>query len=130
MSFRRYETWPGAASAVRRHAPGGRLMAHFLTDLLMSVGLVLTVGWLLQLSAGDAYLRQAVITQNEMYVAMNRFTPGNLALNYYLTIDHMTRYMTVSHNPADGAPAAIVEAFFAVLRLLLSIGIAIPTTVI
>ena len=106
------------------------MVAHFLTDLLVSVGLVLTVGWLIQVSAADAYLRYAVITQNEMYVAMNRFTPANLAVNYYQTIDHMTRYMNFSYNPADGAPGAIIQAVFAVLRLLLSIGIAIPTTVI
>ena len=105
------------------------MAAHFLTDLVVSVGLVLLVGWLLQVSAGDAYMRDAVITQNELYVAMNRFTPTNLALNYYLTIDHMTRYMGFYNNPADGVPGAVAHAFFAVLRLLLSIGIAIPTTV-
>jgi hypothetical protein len=130
MGFRRSETWPGAALAVPRHAPGRHLAAHFLTDLLVSVGLVLTLGWLFQASAGDAYLRDAVITQNEIYVAMNRFTPTNLALHYYLTIDHMTRSMSVIYNPADGAPGAAAQAFFAVLRLLLSIGIAIPTTVV
>lgn len=106
------------------------MVAHFLTDLVVSVGIVLFVGWLLQVSAGDFYLRDAVITQNEMYVAMNRFTPTNLALNYYLTIDHMTRYMAFNYNLADGAPGAVTQGLFAVLRLLLSIGIAIPATVI
>ena len=77
-------------------------MARYLSDLLMSMCLALTVGWLFQAAIGNIHLRDAMITQNGMYVAMRRFTPGNLVASYVDTVEHMTQHAPVSYHLADG----------------------------
>jgi hypothetical protein len=130
MNTWRSETWAGAAIAVPRRTTGRRLLAHYVTDLLVSVGLVLAFGWFVQTSASDLYLREALITQNEVYVAISRFTPQNLLASYVSTIVHMTRSVIFGISPADGLTSAVTQAFAAIGWLLLDIARAAPNTLI
>jgi hypothetical protein len=122
------EAWPGAGVAVRHRPVGGRTVLHFLTDLAVSVSFVLACGWLFQASAGDAYLREALVTQNEVYVAISRFTAQNLFVSYLATIDHMTRDLIYGFNPADGLTPAVGQALATVGRLVLDVALAAPYT--
>ena len=61
-------------------------MTHYLMDLAASVVVVLAVGWFIQASASEFYVRDALITQNEVYVAISRFTPHNLLASYGATV--------------------------------------------
>jgi hypothetical protein len=109
---------------------GRRLMARYLSDLLMSMCLALTVGWLFQAAIGNIHLRDAMITQNGMYVAMSRFTPGNLVASYVDTVEHMTQHAPVSYRLADGVGPVIEQTVAMVAGLLLAICFAIPGTLI
>jgi hypothetical protein len=122
MSFPRFETWPAAS--------GRRLMARYLSDLLMSICLALTVGWLFQAATGNIHLRDAMITQNGTYVAISRFTPGNLATSYLDTVEHMTQLVPASYHLADGVGAVIEQTVVMVAGLLLAICVGVPATLI
>jgi hypothetical protein len=122
MTFPRSETWPAA--------PGTRPIGLFLSDLLMSVCVALTIGWLIQAATGNLYLRDALITQNGTYVAISRFTPGNLATSYFATVEHLTQHAPASYHLADGVGAVIAQTIAMVAGLLLSICAAVPGTLI
>ena len=66
-------------------------MTHYLMDLAASVVVVLAVGWFVQASASEFYVRDALITQNEVYVAISRFTPHNLLARYGATVQHLAQ---------------------------------------
>jgi hypothetical protein len=122
MRFPRFETWPTAL--------GRRLMARYLSDLLMSICLALTGGWLLQAAAGNIDLRDAMITHNGTYVAISRFTPANLVASYFDTVEHMTQHAPVSYHLADGVGAVIEQTVAMVVGLLLAICVGVPGTLI
>jgi hypothetical protein len=122
MNIPRFETWPAA--------PGRRLTARYLSDLLMSICLALTVGWLFQAATGNIHLRDAMITQNGTYVAISRFTPGNLAASYLDTVGHMTQHAAASYHLADGVGAVIGQTVAMVAWLLLAICVGVPGTLI
>ncbi len=105
-------------------------MAQYLIDLAVSVSVVLAVGWFFQTSASDLYLRQALVTQNEVYVALSRFTPANLLTSYGMTIYHMTRSLIFGFDPADGFLGATIQAFVTIGQILLDIGLAAPGTML
>ena len=105
-------------------------MARYLSDLLMSICLALTVGWLFQAAIGNIHLRDAMITQNGTYVAISRFTPGNLVTSYLDTVEHMTQLVPVSYHLADGVGAVIEQTVVMVAGLLLAICVGVPATLI
>jgi len=81
-------------------------MKHYLMDLVASSVVVLGVGWFVQASASEPYVRNALITQNEVYVAINRFTPHNLLASYAATDEHLVRSITADHDFTGGLDAA------------------------
>jgi len=105
-------------------------MARYLSDLLMAVCLALTVGWLFQAATGNVSLRDAMITQNRAYVAVSRFTPGNLAASYFDTVEQMTQHAPTSDHLADGVGAVIAHTIASVVGVLLDICIGVPSTLI
>ena len=105
-------------------------MARYLSDLLMSICLALTVGWLFQAATGNIHLRDAMITQNGTYVAISRFTPGNIATSYLDTVEHMTQLVPASYHLADGVGAVIEQTVVMVAGLLLAICVGVPATLI
>jgi hypothetical protein len=115
---------------VRRRPLAGRMMAQFLIDLAVSVSVVLAFGWFFQASASDLYLREALVTQNEVYVALGRFTPTNLLTAYGTNIYHMTRSLIFGFDPADGFLGAAVQAFVTIGQIMMDIGLAAPGTML
>lgn len=102
------------------------MMAQYLVDLTVSVSLVLMVGWFFQVSADDAYLRQALVTQNDVYIAISRFTPVNLLTSYVTTIDHIARSLLLGVTPADGPMDAAVQSITATGKIVMGICLAGP----
>lgn len=127
MSYVRSETWPEDAGAVRRRL-GGRMLAHYLTDLAVSVFLVLALGWIVQASADDLSLRNALIAQNDIYRELSRFTPRNLFFDYLGTLDRMMRSAIFGYHQADGLGGAIRQALLTIAELLLNLLLAVPRT--
>jgi hypothetical protein len=103
-------------------------MGQYLIDLTASISLVLLVGWLVQYSASDAYLRDATTAGNDVYAAISRFTPRNLFASYTATIDPMTRSLAPGFNASDGFRSASGQAASAVGLLVLDLAIAVPRT--
>ena len=130
MNFLRSEIWPGPATSIAPRSFAGRMIAHYIIDLMASVCLVLALGWFFEASASDQYLHDVLITQNDVYVAISRFTPGNLLTSYATTIDQMTRGLLFGFSPVDGFNAAVVQSFVTIGQLVLDIGLAAPATMI
>jgi len=105
-------------------------MAHYTTDLVASVCVALLIGWLVQSSASDLYLRNALVTQNEVYVAISRFTPRNLAPTYTAALEQMSRNLAFGYPAAGGFSAAIEQALITVLQLMVGICLAVPRTLL
>lgn len=101
-------------------------MAHYLVDLAVSVSVVLMIGWFFQASADDAYLREALVTQTDVYVAISRFTPVNLMISYATTIDHITRSLLLDAVPADSITDAMIQSITAIGQLVMAIILAGP----
>jgi hypothetical protein len=104
------------------------MMMHYLGDLVVSVGIVLIFGWIFQTSASDLYLRDVLITQNEIYVAISRFTPQSLLVSYIATIEHTTRGLAYGLNLADGFGPGISQAFTMVGTIAVDVALAAPRT--
>jgi hypothetical protein len=113
---------------VRRRTVNRRMVGSFLTDLAVSIGIVLTGGRLFEASAGAASLREAMVTQTDIYVAISRFTPQNLFVTYLATIDDMSRGLVHGLSLADGFTLAAGEALATTGRLVLDIALAGPCT--
>ena len=129
MSWQRSETWPNAAFGVRRLF-GGRVIAHYLTDLAVSVLLVLSLGWMFQTSVDEFALRNALMAQNELYVEISRFTPRNLFTAYAATLDQMIQNLGFGYAAADGLAAAVGQALAKICYLILDVMLAVPCTLI
>jgi hypothetical protein len=127
MLGRRAEIWRYGVKTGTR--PGGcRLIAHYLTDLGVSVCLVLLLGWCFRAPAGDQHLRDALISQNDIYIAISRFTPGNLIASYNATIRHVTQYLFLGYDPTDRYRAISGQAFASVILLAVEFAWAVPRT--
>jgi hypothetical protein len=127
MQGRRAETWRDATKTGTR--PGGtRLIAHYLTDLAVSVGVVVLLGWCLRAPAGDQHFRDGLISQNDIYIAVSRFTPGNLITSYKASIQHVTQYLFLGYDPTDRYRASNGQAFTSVLLLAVELAWAVPRT--
>jgi hypothetical protein len=122
------EPWPGAVRAGRHRPAGRRIAGYFLTDLAVSIGIVLAGGRLFEASAGDAYLREAMVTQSDLYAAIGRFTPQNLFFNYLATIDTMGQGLAHGFNPTDGITLAAGRTLATIGELAVDVAIAGPYT--
>src|SRR5262245_43711251 len=129
MSWRS-DPWPDAAITFPRRAGGRRVAVHYLIDLVVSVCVILLIGWVFEVVVGDRVLRDALVTQNELYTAISRFTPHNLAISYAATVEHMVRGGAVAFTPRDGIATAVSQAGTAVAHLAEITLIAIPRTVL
>jgi hypothetical protein len=125
-------TGTGTTIAIHEHgrAVGGRLLAHYVLDLLASMAAVLALGWFIEASASNAYLRDAIVTQNEIYVAICRFTPHNLALSYAHTVDEMTRGLVFGYQTGESLTDVLQQALATVTQFLLDLVLAVPRTII
>ena len=103
-------------------------MAHFVLDLTASVATVLALGWLFQTSANEYALRNVLITQNEIYVAISRFTPANLLFSYAHTAAQEVRGLVLGYDVADNFSAIMRAGLLAVGQLVLELAIAVPRT--
>lgn len=123
-------TGTGTTLAIREQGRpvGGRLMAHYFLDLLTSMAAVLALGWFIEASASNAYLRDAIVTQNEIYVAITRFTPHNLALSYAHTVDEMTRSLMLGSQISESFIDVIGQTFATAGQFLLYLALAVPRT--
>ena len=130
MHVWRPATGLGQALAASRRPVGGRLLAFFLTDLIASSAVVLMLGWLIQTSASDGYLRDAMVAQNDIYVSISRFTPRNLALSYVATVGSMNRNVVPGYESSGSAMDAIHAALVAVAIVIANALRAVPDTII
>lgn len=103
-------------------------MTHYLMDLAASVVVVLAVGWFVQASASEFYVRDALITQNEVYVAISRFTPHNLLARYGATVQHLAQGIAAAHDTSGNTVYAIRQAVLSTLALGLTLILAVPLT--
>lgn len=130
MSYLRSATFPGSAFAPPRRPARGRLIAHYIMDLAASVFLVLALGWLFQASASEFYLRNALVTQNEIYVAISRFTPDKLVVSYADTVQHMIRNLAFGYDPGESFSDIMRDALTTVGEMLADLLYAVPSTII
>src|SRR5579863_4917266 len=123
-------TGTGTTMAIHGHGrpAGARLLAHYILDLLASMAAVLALGWFIEASASNAYVRDAIVTQNEIYVAISRFTPHNMALSYVHTVDEMTRSLPFGSQTGQNFTDAIRQALVMVGQFLLELALAVPHT--
>ncbi len=91
---------------------------------------MLMLGWLIQTSASDDYLRNAMVAQNDIYVSISRFTPHNLAMSYVNTLESMNRNLVPGYDPGVGAASAIQGALVAVAVVIVNAVRAVPDTII
>jgi hypothetical protein len=107
------------------------MLVSYFTDLVASVVIVLMLGWLVQASAGDDYLRNAMVAQNEIYVSISRFTPHNLAMSYVNTVVQMNRNVGgFGYLPGEGYAVAIQDALVTVAIIILNVFRAVPDTIL
>jgi hypothetical protein len=104
------------------------MVGYFLTDLAVSIGIVLASGRLFWASAGDAQLREALVTQTDIYLALGRFAPRNLLFTYLATISDMSRGLIRESSLADGFTTAAGEVVATIGRLALGLALAGPYT--
>lgn len=130
MHVWRPATGLGPPFAVTRRPVGGRLLAFFLTDLIASVAVVLMVGWLIQTSASDDYLRNAVVAQNDIYLSISRFTPHNLAMSYIGIVGGMNWNVMAGYDFGVNSTGAIYGALVAVATIIVNVVRAVPDTII
>ena len=130
MHVWRPATGLGPTLAASRRPVGRRLLAFFLTDLIASVAVVLMLGWLIQTSASDDYLRNAMVAQNDIYVSISRFTPHNLAMSYVDTVGSMNRNVGLGYEFGLNTMGAIHAALVAVATVIVNAVCAVPDTII
>lgn len=130
MNYLRSATHPGAAFSVARRPHAGHMVTHYLLDLAASVSIVLIIGWLIEASASETYLRDALVTQNEVYVAIGRFTPRNLVFSYFATVHQMIQGLPVGVDATDGLGSAVRQAFAMIGELVLNLIAAMPRTLL
>lgn len=107
-----------------------QLLASYLTDLVASAVIVLLLGWLIQASAGDDYVRNAVVAQNNIYVSISRFTPHNLAVSYVNTVVQMNRNAAFGYLPGEGYADMTQYALVTVAMVILNVFRAAPDTIL
>jgi hypothetical protein len=127
MNGWRTDTLSGSTASGSRHAASRRVMGHYLTDLAVSIGIVLLVGWIFQASSGESAVQQASITQNELYIALGHFTPLSVIADYTATMEDMRRTLNAGYS-AGGLSVAVAETFATIGWLLLNICLAAPRT--
>ncbi len=109
---------------------GTHLLAHYTSDMIVSVLVVLTIGWFIETSASSAHLQDAVVTQNEIYVAISRFTPHNLARSYIDTVGRMNINLWYSYEIATDFAGAINRAVLMCGEIIVNVGVAVPDTLL
>jgi hypothetical protein len=127
MNGWRTDTLSGSTASGSRHAASRRVMGHYLTDLAVSIGIVLLVGWIFQASSGESGVQQASTTQNEVYIALGHFTPLSVIADYTATMEDMRRTLNAGYS-AGGLSVAVAETFATIGWLLLNICLAAPRT--
>jgi hypothetical protein len=105
-------------------------MGHYLTDLVVSIAIVLIFGWIIQASTDDRYMEEALTTQSAIYVAISHLTPLNMFAEYAATVGAMKRSFDASFNLADGLLVDAGHTFATIGWLLLDIFLAAPLTMI
>jgi hypothetical protein len=99
-----------------------------LMDLAAAVVVVLAVGWFIQSSASEFYVRDALITQNEVYVTISRFTPHNLLARYGATVQRMAQGAAAAHDGSGNTADAVRQAVVSTAMLALNLILAVPLT--
>jgi hypothetical protein len=120
----------GSTVALTGRPGGGRVLAHFAIDLIASLAAVLALGWFFEASVSSAHLQDAVVTQNAIYAAISKFTPRNLLFSYFATVDRLTINAAYTYQFATGFTGTIHEALLTVGKLVVSIFLAIPYTLL
>jgi hypothetical protein len=129
MNGWRTDALTGSTASGSRHAASRRIIGHYLTDLAVSLGIVLVVGWISQASSGEFAIQQASITQNALYVALGHFTPVNVIADYAATIEHMRGTLNAGYS-GSGLSVAAGQTFVTIGWLLLNICLAAPRTLL
>ncbi len=111
-----------------RRSNARRQMTHYLLDLAAAVVVVLAVGWFIQSSASEFYVRDALITQNEVYVTISRFTPHNLLARYGATVQRMAQGAAAAHDGSGNTADAVRQAVASTAMLALNLILAVPLT--
>lgn len=111
-----------------RRSCARRQMTHYLMDLAASVVVVLAVGWFIQSSASEFYVRDALITQNEIYVTISRFTPHNLLASYGATVQRAAQGIAAAHDTSGNTADAVRHAVVSTALLALNLILAVPLT--
>ena len=111
-----------------RRSNARRQMTHYLLDLAAAVVVVLAVGWFIQSSASEFYVRDALITQNEVYVTISRFTPHNLLARYGATVQRMAQGVAAAHDGSGNTADAVRQAVVSTAMLALNLILAVPLT--
>jgi hypothetical protein len=91
---------------------------------------VLVIGRIFQASAVDNYVRDAITTQNELYVAIGRFTPASLFQSYITTIEELKGSVTVGMDYSGNVASGVWQVISTIGNVTLGIALAAPNTVI
>ena len=120
----------GPTATVTGRPVSGQILMSYFTDLVASVVIVLMLGWLVQASAGDDYLRNAMVAENEIYVSISQFTPHDLAMSYVNTVAQMNRNVGFGYLPGEGYAVAMQDALVTVAIIILNVFLAMPDTIL
>jgi hypothetical protein len=123
-------TGHGSTVVLSGRPAGRRLLTHYAIDLIASITVVLIFGWLFEASASNTRLQNAVITQNEVYIAISRFVPHSLMSSYFDTVRRMTINMPYSYQIATDFSGTIQHALLRVGELVVNIALAVPGTLL
>ena len=129
MNGWRTDRLPGAVAGGPHRAAGRRIVGHYLTDLAVSLVIVLLVGWVFHSSSIDFYIHQASITQSTLYVALGHFTPLNVIANCAATMEDLRRSLNTGYM-GDGFAVAAGQTFATIGWVLLNIFLAAPKTLL
>jgi hypothetical protein len=105
-----------------------RIALDYLTDLVVSVSVVLVCGWLIQVSLNTGRLHDAVVWQDNIFEAINRFTPQHLFASYIQTISQTARGLGDGVDITSGIGSAGGQAISLVGHAAVTIGLAAPQT--
>jgi hypothetical protein len=107
-----------------------RIAIDFMTDLAASVVVVLVCGWLFQVSVNDVHLHNAMVGQDKVLVAIDRFIPQNLFASYVRTIGQAVGGVGSEIDIAAGYGTATGQALSWAGRFAAAVILAAPRTML
>ena len=113
-----------------RRLIGGRIALDYLTDLVVTVGIVLVCGWVVQVSLNDIRLHDVLVGQDAVFAAINRFTPQHLFASYIQVIGQTARGLGEGVDISGGVGSSVSQALSLIGHAAVTVTLAAPRTLL